>query len=505
MNDMDKRSALAVALSFIVLALWWSAISKKQNAAGVIAPQAASVERSEEKGPAASASVDAQRPAERPAPGESEEKLRDEELLEISNSSLRCLIGKESGDIRHLFIREKNGEVDLIKEGETKPFRFYAAGAAIQNPVVKKSGSEIHLSYKQATAVYSLRDEYLRLNLSPVGEVTVEAAWAGGLGTDPELMEEQEKRKLQLFHYNNGQKVKKISSPLESALSEWVSVSNRYFLLAFFPSGQISFSVDPKRVKPEIVFSPGNKPLNLRLLATEKSYSGLSARKNGLEKTLSLGLFSFISVFFIHILNFFYGIFGNYGWSICLLTLIIQIFMFPLTKKNIKSAEAMKRIQPYVKKLQAQYKDDPKRMNEELLNLYRVQKVNPLGGCLPVLIQIPIFWSLFTMLQGLVELRGAPFIFWLTDLSRPDVLFGHLPALLPFIGGWPIGPLPLLMGATMFFQQKISMTDPNQKMLLLMPVFFTFIFLKFPSGLVLYWLTSNIITLAQHILLKKLK
>ncbi|PIY17964.1 MAG: hypothetical protein COZ15_01500, partial [Elusimicrobia bacterium CG_4_10_14_3_um_filter_49_12_50_7] len=129
MNDMDKRSALAVALSFIVLALWWSAISKKQNAAGVIAPQAASVERSEEKGPAASASVDAQRPAERPAPGESEEKLRDEELLEISNSSLRCLIGKESGDIRHLFIREKNGEVDLIKEGETKPFRFYAAGA----------------------------------------------------------------------------------------------------------------------------------------------------------------------------------------------------------------------------------------------------------------------------------------------------------------------------------------------------------------------------------------
>jgi YidC/Oxa1 family membrane protein insertase len=318
-------------------------------------------------------------------------------------------------------------------------------------------------------------------------------------------MEEQKKRKLQLFHHNNGKKVKKISSPLESPLSKWVSVSNRYFLLAFFPDVPMSFSVDPKNAKPEITFSPGNGPLKLKILAAEKSYTGLAERKNGLEKTLSLGLFSFISVFFIHILNFFYGIFGNYGWAICLLTLMIQIFMFPLTKKNIKSAEAMKRIQPYVKKLQAQYKDDPKRMNEELLNLYRVQKVNPLGGCLPVLIQIPIFWSLFTMLQGLVELRGAPFIFWLTDLSRPDALFGHLPAFLPFIGSWPIGPLPLLMGATMFFQQKMSMTDPSQKMLLAMPVFFTFIFLKFPSGLVLYWLTSNIITLAQHILLKKLK
>ncbi|MBA3051793.1 membrane protein insertase YidC [bacterium] len=497
MNDMDKRSALAVALSFIVLALWWSAISKKQKPPEERAPQTTSTSPVEKKTSAAP-ETKRQEVQEIPAP-------REEDTLEISNSSMRCLIGKESGDIRHLFIREKNGEVDLIKEGETRPFRFYANGAALQDPVVIKRGAQIHLSYKGASAVYSLNDEYMTINLSPAGDAHVEAAWAGGIGTDPELMEEQEKRKLQLFHYNNGEKIKKISSPLESALSEWVSVSNRYFLLAFFPSGKTSFSIDPKQTNPEIVFSPEGKSLKLKILAAEKSYSGLSARKNGLEKTLNLGLFSFISVFFIHILNFFYGIFGNYGWSICLLTLIIQIFMFPLTKKNIKSAEAMKRIQPYVKKLQSQYKDDPKRMNEELLNLYRVQKVNPLGGCLPVLIQIPIFWSLFTMLQGLVELRGAHFIFWLTDLSRPDMLFGHLPAFLPFIGSWPIGPLPLLMGATMFFQQKLSITDPTQKMLLLMPLFFTFIFLKFPSGLVLYWLTSNVITLAQHILLKKLK
>jgi len=494
---MDKRSALAVALSFLVLALWWGAISKKQNAVPENIPQKTEIPRTEKKSGDGVKTSQAKLP-EIPS-------YKEEGSLEISNSTMRCLLGKKSGSIRHLYIKESTGEVDLIKENDKNPFRFYAGGEELKNPVVRKKDGKIRLSYKTASVVYSIKNGFLRMNLSSLNDKNVRAAWAGGIGTDPELMEEQKKRKLQKFHYNNGEKVKKISSPLERTLRKWASVSNRYFLLAFFPEEKISFSCDPDQPEPEIIFSTDKNSLKLKILAAEKSYYSLSERKNGLEKTLSLGLFSFISVFFIHILHFFYGVFGNYGWAICLLTLVIQFFMFPLTKKNIKSAEAMKRIQPYVKKLQAQYKDDPKRMNEELLNLYRVQKVNPLGGCLPVIIQIPIFWSLFTMLQGLVELRGAPFIFWLTDLSRPDMLFGHLPEFMPFIGGWPIGPLPLLMGATMFFQQKITITDPQQKMLLLMPVFFTFIFLKFPSGLVLYWLTSNVITLTEHILLKKLK
>ncbi len=492
---MDKRSALAVALSFLVLALWWGAISKKQTVEREIVPQQTEISTTEEKLPADIRTI----------PAKVTETYEDESSLEISNSTRRCLIGKKTGVIRHLYIKETNGEVDLIKEGQTNPFRLYAGGEELKNPVVRKTNGKILVSYKNASVVYSIEDGFLRVKLSSLNGEKVSASWAGGIGTDPELMEEQEKRKLQKFHYNNGEKVKKISAPVERTLYKWASVSNRYFLLAFFPEGKISFSCDPKQPEPEIIFSSDRKSLKLKILAAEKSYYRLAERKTGLEKTLNLGLFSFISVFFIHILHFFYGIFGNYGWSICLLTLVIQFFMFPLTKKNIKSAEAMKRIQPYVKKLQAQHKDDPKRMNEELLNLYRVQKVNPLGGCLPVIIQIPIFWSLFTMLQGLVELRGAPFIFWLTDLSRPDMLFGHLPAFLPFIGSWPIGPLPLLMGATMFFQQKITITDPQQKMLLLMPLFFTFIFLKFPSGLVLYWLTSNVITLTEHIILKKAK
>jgi YidC/Oxa1 family membrane protein insertase len=145
--------------------------------------------------------------------------------------------------------------------------------------------------------------------------------------------------------------------------------------------------------------------------------------------------------------------------------------------------EAMKSIQPKINELRLKYKNDAKRLNVEIMNLYRSRKMNPFGGCLPMLLQIPIFWGLFTMLRNAVELRHSPFIFWLRDLSMKD----------------PIYVLPILMGVTMFLQQKLTATDPAQsKMMAFMPVLFTVIFLNFPSGLVLYWLMNNILTLAMQ-------
>jgi len=160
----------------------------------------------------------------------------------------------------------------------------------------------------------------------------------------------------------------------------------------------------------------------------------------------------------------------------------------------------MKLIQPKMKELQAKYKSEPKRLNTEIMHLYKSHKVNPLGGCLPMILQLPIFWSLFTTLRSTYELRRAPFILWITDLSSPDLLFS--------IGSIPVRVLPLLMGASMFLQQKISGTgaDPSQKtMMYLMPVMFTVIFMNFPSGLVLYWLVNNIlVTTLQYYILKRL-
>lgn len=161
----------------------------------------------------------------------------------------------------------------------------------------------------------------------------------------------------------------------------------------------------------------------------------------------------------------------------------------------------MQEIQPRMAEVREKYKKDPQRMQKEMMELYKTHKVNPLGGCLPMLLQIPVFFALYKILLIAIELRSAPFMLWIKDLSAPDTLFGHLPLWLPLIGGFAVGPLPILMGATMLIQQKMTPTslDPTQnKMMMFMPIIFTFLFLNFASGLVLYWLINNIFSIAQQ-------
>lgn len=493
MTEMEKNSILAIVLSFLVLLIWWSSVSKR------------AVPRQEERRESATVVKSKEISVEMKEPETESAEFTSEEIFEIKNKNLRCQFGRRTGKLRHLYLQEKLGEVDLIMPDAVLPFVFKSGGRALKNPDVIKENNTIVISWPEITATFLFKDGYLMLKTSSPQGKPLEISWAGGIGTDPELLKEQRKRKLQRLHIKD-KEVKKIparAEKLEKITYDWVSISNRYFLIAFLPEGKIPVRLEPQNPEELISFSSETGSITLKIFAAQKEYLALAARGDGLQKTLNLGFFSFLSIFFIHVLSFFERITGNYGWSICILTIIIQFFMFPLTKKNLKSAAAMKRIQPYVKRLQKQHKDDPKRMQSELMNLYKVQKVNPLGGCLPMILQIPIFWSLFTMLQGLVELRGAPWILWLTDLSKPDALFGHFPSFVPLLGGWPIGPLPLLMGLTMFLQQRLTITDPQQKIFLLMPIFFTFIFLKFPSGLVLYWLTSNLLTFGQQLLLTK--
>jgi YidC/Oxa1 family membrane protein insertase len=191
----------------------------------------------------------------------------------------------------------------------------------------------------------------------------------------------------------------------------------------------------------------------------------------------------------------------NYGVAIILLTLITKVLFFPLTLKSMTSMRAMQTLQPQINALRSKYKSDPQRLQRETMELYRANKVNPLGGCLPMVVQIPIFYALYVALSVSVEMQNAPFI-----------CFGRLPRWMPLLGGqdlWicdlaaydPTYILPLLMGASMFVQQKMQpvMGDPRQaKMMLFMPVLFTFMFLNLPSGLVLYWTLSNVFQIAQQ-------
>jgi len=176
---------------------------------------------------------------------------------------------------------------------------------------------------------------------------------------------------------------------------------------------------------------------------------------------------------------------NNWGWTIVVLTCLIKLAFAPLSAASYRSLERMKDFTPRIKELRERYKEDKKKMNQELMALYKAEKINPLGGCLPVVVQIPVFIALYWVLLGSIEIRNAPWIGWITNLAAPD----------------PYYVLPLLMAASMFLQQKMSPPPPDPmqaKMMLAMPIMFSITFFFFPSGLVLYWVVNNLISIAQQ-------
>ena len=194
------------------------------------------------------------------------------------------------------------------------------------------------------------------------------------------------------------------------------------------------------------------------------------------------------------LLHWIFGYVGNYGIAIIILTIIVRLLLFPLTYKGMKGMKRMQQLAPRMKKIQEKYKDNREKLNQEMMELYRKNKVNPLGGCLPLLLQIPVFIALYSALSGAVELRHAPFMLWLSDMSAPDGL----------------GITPILMGVSLYFQQKLTPTaatmDPmQQKIMQYLPLVFTIFTFTFPAGLTLYWLTSNLLSIAQQQFLNRIK
>jgi YidC/Oxa1 family membrane protein insertase len=239
-----------------------------------------------------------------------------------------------------------------------------------------------------------------------------------------------------------------------------------------------------------------------------KDLDHLAPAGHGLQRALDLGWFSLLAEVLLRVLKVFHRFTGNYGLDIILLTVLIKVLFIPLTQKSFKSMQAMQKVQPEMKKLQERFKDDREALNREMMELYRRHKVNPLGGCLPMLLQMPVFIGLYNALFYAVELRHAPFALWINDLSAPD----RLPAIpaepLATLFGFDvrIPVLTLLMGASMIVQQRMTpaMGDPmQQRMMMLMPVVFTVMFVSFPSGLVLYWLVNNVLTIAQQAVMQR--
>ena len=282
---------------------------------------------------------------------------------------------------------------------------------------------------------------------------------------------------------------------------KWFSFGGEYFsaLVIPPPSKEITVSVkgsEKEPLKVDIISSPVTIPPREKVNTAYQVYLGpkdedrLKALGVGAEKLVDFGYFTIVAKPLLWFIRFTHKVTGNYGIDIIIISILIKIIFLPLTQISFKSMKEMQRVQPEMNRLKEQYKNDKARLQQEIMLLYKRRKINPMSGCLPMLIQIPVFIALYNALQNGIEMRHAPFFLWIMDLSAKD----------------PIYVTPIIMGATMFIQQKMTPTagDPAQaKMFLLMPVMFTFLFLSFPSGLVLYWLINNVLSIAHQYYLNK--
>jgi len=297
----------------------------------------------------------------------------------------------------------------------------------------------------------------------------------------------------------------------------WVAIQDRYFMTSLMPDNTEDAGlklylmptdvVQAQFVQAEEIIRPGTEHhFDFKLFFGPKSMRKLDNIGHDLDQALNFGFFDLLAKPCLWLMNAIHDFIPNYGVAIILLTLLIKIVLWPLGAKSYKSMAEMKKIQPLMKEIREKYKDDKKKMNEEVMALYRTYKVNPLGGCLPMVVQIPVFFALYRMLYQAIELRHAPFFLWIKDLSAPDRL-GNFGFEIPFMEApYGIPVLTIVMGASMILQQKMSppMGDPTQaKMMMLMPVVFTVIFINFSSGLVLYWLVNNILSISQQYYIQK--
>lgn len=285
-----------------------------------------------------------------------------------------------------------------------------------------------------------------------------------------------------------------------NSVGGWVGMLQHYFVGAFLPKPEQAnvfyssrtnkgdlprYQIGLKNSQPTSVAASSTGVLSTRLYLGPKEREQLVKESEGLELSVDYGFLTPISEPLFWLLSKIHGVVGNWGWAIIFLTFLVKLLFFPLSAASYKSMARMKKMQPRLATLKERYGDDRQKLNQEMMQLYKKEKINPLGGCLPILVQIPVFIALYWVLLESVELRQAPFMLWIQDLSIKDPFF----------------VLPIAMGASMLAQQFLNPApmDPiQQKVMMALPIVFTFIFLWFPAGLVLYWLVNNVLSISQQ-------
>ena len=338
----------------------------------------------------------------------------------------------------------------------------------------------------------------------------VAVGWGPGLGAnlekflqfEPEVVSKPGAQKVLR------EQIKKIDGVVTHSNVDWIAVNHKYFTTALFASNlsnsvsinkvQIQPKDEKEKIEPlrQIVIglsqASASGEWRTSLYAGPKTRAELKRAFSGFEELIDYGFFRVIADPLAVFMNYLYQYLKNYGLVIIVVTILIKVIFYPLTYKSFSSMKRMQRLQPKMNALREKYKKDSQKLNQEMMNLYKEEGVNPMGGCLPMVLQIPVFFALYQVLSQSIELRGAPFL-WVSDLSASETLF--------------FKPLVLLMGASMFLQQSMTPTTvadaKHAQMFKFMPIIFTAMFWNFPAGLVLYWFMNNILTIGQQYLINK--
>ncbi len=471
-------------------------------------------------------------------------KIPISDIRKISTESVDYIFSDIGGCLKSIVIKKYNGKEqrtsELVYESEFLQNAIFSISGVTEkrdltNAQYAFSKTQDTVEYKliyknefEVRKIYHIKDNYglvLELQINNISNAPLIGKYSLVGVSDIKSSTLNDARFAETIISVNGKqkKIKGVSQNKENNTYfgniDWISMQSRYFSLALKPyQPTVSLTVSKffnSNITLTLQSEDFNIPANSTISHKFLLYSGpsnpaiMSLHQAGIENSISLGIFGDISKLLLYTLKFFYRTSHSYGFAIILLAVLISLLLYPLTMKSIKSMKEMQLLQPKMDKLRKEHKDSPQKLNKEMLELYKKHKVNPFGGCLPMLLQMPIFIALYQALNKAIELKNAHFL-WIKDLSSPDNAF--------FLPGtsFSINILPILMAITMFFQQKLSVSsndavidknDPIQQqqkmMVVLMPILFGFIFYNMPSGLVLYWFINTIVMFFQQISVMK--
>ncbi|MDP2905688.1 MAG: membrane protein insertase YidC [Candidatus Omnitrophota bacterium] len=506
---MEKRSILAIALSIMVLLLWSALMPKQQPAANKALTESAPI-----ASPAVTLPVPVTPVSVAPAVEVQFQNPQFEISFDESLAAVRQVIFKQY--LGHKFILENGFDILDINTPFKKESASVDGVTFVQFDATKKITKVFILSKMSnfegelRINVQSQSSQPIKLDI-PLILGTLDFAPANVQSRFQDVVAVSADKTAFL----NGRKETKLDNIKFACLRE------KYFSLIVEPEEKdwqmFVRKLTPQRSQVGIVGQPitllpgQSMERKFRIYLGPQDLQILNKVNPQWATIINYGFFDFIGQLLLHLLQFFFAIVHNWGWAIVILSIAVYLILYPLTLKQMRSMKEMQALQPRIEELRKSLKDNPQKLNKEIMELYKVHKVNPFGGCLPLLLQMPIFFALYQVLSRSIALKGAHFL-WIKDLSEPDRLI-MLPSSLPILGN-EINILPILMAIVMFFQQKMSMTGAHgasadmaqqqQKiMLIIFPVMFGFIFYRMPSGLVLYWFINSGLMVASQFWTKK--